>query len=480
MSVRAATLEAVSEVAGADRQLAGDGLVICAITGREIPDTSKMALWSPKFPGPELVKSAAGLFDHVPWDGNEGQRPFLQIGPGVLSFRRVDLSKQERAHERQLHRHQIDLAMLTGQLKAGEVLTEAGLRRIIEEWSRRSRSRMVERVGSLDFTPMMQLMTGVRAADGIPGMVTLTYSGCWLKVAPTGKAVKAHLKQFVKRWERAWGSRPIGLWKLEFQGRSKLCDCETCAGRDDGRAPHVHIYTVPAQGLAGEARREKALADGSTYYRPAVGDGLAFRQWLSTVWADIVAHPNPEERAKHLLAGTSLDFAEGMRSSDPKRLAIYFGKHGSYKSKEYQHRVPAAWKVEGGSPGRFWGYWGLQKAVGSVTLGWDDYQAAVRVTRRWAAAQGTTRLVTVMRVNQRTGAIKYRQVRRRVNRLRQGGGFVMVNDGPAFASAVARAVNIMRPDPPPDRGALVLTRNLPHNVNILFTPMAECPIGKTV
>jgi len=37
-----------------------------------------------------------------------------------------------------------------------------------------------------------------------------------------------------------------------------------------------------------------------------------FRTWLSVTWADIVAHPDPEQRRRHRAAGTGVDYAEGL------------------------------------------------------------------------------------------------------------------------------------------------------------------------
>lgn len=56
---------------------------------------------------------------------------------------------------------------------------------------------------------------------------------------------------------------------------------------------------------------------------PAGGLGQPFRVWLSHAWTDVVAHPDPAERARHLLAGTAVDLLNGLRASDLKRLAIY-------------------------------------------------------------------------------------------------------------------------------------------------------------
>jgi len=50
---------------------------------------------------------------------------------------------------------------------------------------------------------------------------------------------------------------------------------------------------------------------------------------------------DPEERRKHRAAGTGVDYAEGIKLTDPRRMAVYFAKYGTAGGKEYQHRVPA-------------------------------------------------------------------------------------------------------------------------------------------
>ncbi len=56
---------------------------------------------------------------------------------------------------------------------------------------------------------------------------------------------------------------------------------------------------------------------------PVTRSGRKFRDWLSYVWSHIVAHPDPEQRARHLLAGTAIDIVDGLRACGPTRLAIY-------------------------------------------------------------------------------------------------------------------------------------------------------------
>jgi hypothetical protein len=196
---------------------------------------------------------------------------------------------------------------------------------------------------------------------------------------------------------------------------------------------------------------------------PDVGrSGRKFRDWLSHAWADIVGHPDPEQRARHLLAGTAIDILNGLRACDPKRLAIYFTKHSSPNGlgdKEYQHIVPDAWRKPGHGPGRFWGVHGLDRATKIVEIPQDAYLTARRIIRRWSRSQAIYSDITrsfptkvvprtahrvVQRVDSQTGKVRHRRVRRRRLLCNQGGlagGYVLVHDGPAFASQLAAALS---------------------------------------
>jgi ribosomal protein S17 len=68
--------------------------------------------------------------------------------------------------------------------------------------------------------------------------------------------------------------------------------------------------------------------------------------------------------------------------------------------------------------------------------------ATGRVLRRWYHAKGLTKEITVMRVERSTGRIYYRRSRKRKRLLAHNRGFVTVNDGPAFASQLARHLSI--------------------------------------
>lgn len=424
------------------------GLVICPITRRQlrppdvgagqgtIPDLTVPSIWGALFPTKQGVLGAAATLPGSPWQGEEGPVHRLVVSPGVIVLERPDLGKRERALERaeadRAHRV-ADLAVrLNSEAEFGELDAGASGERRIWEWSRKSRARMVRTLADLDYSPML-------GAGQIPAMVTLTYPGDWLSVAPNGATVKKHVDQLRKRWVRAWGTPPIGTWKLEFQRRG---------------APHLHFFLVPPQGRAGAGRRaefeSRKAANPRAQFRQMVGDNELFRPWLSKIWADIVAHPDPVDRVNHELAGTNVSLGDGLKCSDPKRLAIYFSKHGSYSAKEYQNRAPAEWIDSGESIGRFWGYWGLRPLRAGVEITPDDYHKTARVLRKLGARHSfwnpetqktewrkALRKKRVERVEMATGRIRYRTTTVPVRRLAVGAGFVCVNDGPGVARQLA-------------------------------------------
>ena len=301
---------------------------------------------------------------------------------------------------------------------------QCGAGAVITEWSRKSRSSMCRTFAELDYSPLVE-------SGRVPAMVTLTYPGDWEVVAPDGASVKRHMVLWRKRFQREYGEPASYIWKLEFQRRG---------------APHIHLWMAPP------------ISPGRS--------GRAFAQWLSETWAQVVDHPDAEQKARHRLAGTAIDVRNGLKACDPKRLAIYFTKHSSPNldgDKEYQHIVPELWRGPGRGPGRFWGVYGLKKALTAVEVPQDAYIAARRIVRRWSRSQAVygdsgsrfptsvvprtaTRLVT--RIIRGTGVVAHRRVRRRRTLCNQGGlagGYALVNDGPAFASCLAKALRPISP-----------------------------------
>lgn len=373
----------------------------------------------------------------------ERERWYLSISPGTV-----------RVHSRTMApKIKLDLGQ-------DEHMEEGRSGKPITGWSTQSRINMFNVLPSLDYGPMFD-------APGRPAMVTLTLPGeGWEKLVPDLPTLKKMLDRFQLEYSRAWGSRPVAVWKMEFQRRG---------------APHVHLFMVIP---TGHARGRGARRD--------------FPNWLSITWAKIVGAPQGSvARMNHELAGTAVDWREGARFSDPRRIAAYFSKHGAFKDKEYQNHMPEHWRqaiLEGRSGGaRFWGYWQLEKAVETVELRIDapvrrgasrkvfngepvmhhhtpyrqndlsaevtgimsdwpqgteteqprDVVVVMRHLRKLARSRSFVKKVPVDRwqVDAETGVVKVRQrkVNRRSHYLRgQRAGFLVVNDGPAAARDIAR------------------------------------------
>ena len=433
----------------ADGQSSAHGLVICAKSVRaqvDAPGDAEIRAGDAvgfRFPGVELVSPAAGLFERPePWATGAGLRGLqaesgqfhLSISPGVLRLSWTRPIPTEKTLERAAtHGRQVSVAQCEAEIWDALLETESpdqrslrdtdSPRRQITGWSRKSRARMCRALAEYDYTPIID-------GNRIPAMVTLTYPGDWEVVAPSGRAVKEHLRNWYRRFEREWDEKAAFIWKLEFQDRG---------------APHFHLWMAPPL-MAGRS-------------------GARFREWCSAAWVSVVNHPDPLHRSRHEQAGTGVDTLKGLQARDPKRLAIYFTKHSSPNmdgQKEYQHKVPELWQEPGNGPGRFWGSVGLKKATAKVEIALADYITARRILRRWSRHQAIyaevgcrfpsevvprTAKVSVTRVDPQTGRVTFRRVRRRRQLLSQGGlagGFALANNGPEFAFQLARALAVWR------------------------------------
>lgn len=313
-----------------------------------------------------------------------------------------------------------------GGVRSGSSEVADGPAGVIRGWSTRSRARMVSAFAGVDVSPLFA------GSAGWPVMVTLTLPCCWVRVAPTAADFQAAFRRFQMRYVRAWGDFRC-LWKLEFQSRhpEARCSCEYCAGVDDGRAPHLHLFIAEPAGLS-MGRQQ-----------------LPFREWLSLAWADSVAHPDPGQRAAHIRAGTGVDLPSGLRARDPRRLAVYFSKHsGAGGMKEYQHRIPKCWP----KGGRFWGIIGLDRPSLDVLLTEDEFIQVRRILRRWSRSMvfygdSVTTIRPRTRVVSRLRGRRYRRTRVRAQLFiasRLIGGTAVVGDGPAMARVLAQAVQAVR------------------------------------
>jgi len=259
-------------------------------------------------------------------------------------------------------------------------------------WSAKSRTKMLERFASLDYGPF-------NSEGTIIAFLTLTYPSDWEVVAPDFKTSKRHLQSLRKRFEREFQRPFSALWKMEFQRRG---------------APHYHLLcSIPV--------------------------GNDFREWLSRSWAEIVAHPNPTERAKHLLAGTGVDKAKGIAADSPQKISFYFSKHASTNggSKEYQNEPPTRW-IEAGGSGRFWGYWALEVATVAIKMREKDALLISRILRRWQRSKRRVLPHTVWRTCLKTGVIKKRTVRRRQKIYKGAQSFRLFDQTTEFIHAVGK------------------------------------------
>lgn len=337
------------------------------------------------------------------------ERYTLSLAPGVVAMRR-STSVFERDDSPAFDRGGPvlfgleDFESPEGALVVDDV---APVRSVISEWSRASRARFHRRMAELDYTPWQ---------DKRLAMVTLTLPSHWQRVAPTGADFKRLVKALRKRWEKATGLPLFAVWKLEFQGRG---------------APHLHMLCEVPGEIEGE-------------YGPT---------WVGRNWVE-VCDPQGKDRARMLRAHLPshkrpagiVDYSA--RMTDPKRIAVYFGKHAAKTrdGKEYQHIVPEEWQEKDAGPGRFWGYWRLQRAVTEVEVERDVWFRMRRILRHVDRARQADQALK----ERRAARIKGEELRResllrlKVRKTRRytglNGGWTLTPDALMTAYDMARAV----------------------------------------
>jgi len=278
----------------------------------------------------------------------------------------------------------------------------------IKEWSPKSRANMVARFSTLDYFPL------VSNELQRPAMITLTYPDQWELVAPTGQHAKRHLIALKKRYERKFKTPLYALWKTEYQSRG---------------AVHFHLLCAPP-------------------------NTPAFRKWLSETWADIVDHPQVDEKAKHVHFGAHVSYDEKYAGFDSRSISVYFSKHAAPNlgSKEYQNQPPQLWKDEA-SIGRFWGYFGLKPLVWKIPLSYGEAVKISRTLRRFSS-RGRPGQPKPMRTrivygwiykNQstsRTGLLRRRVVKVPVKRFPATLGFITVSNGARMTRDLGRVLEL--------------------------------------
>lgn len=249
-----------------------------------------------------------------------------------------------------------------------------------------------------------------------------------------------------------------GIWKLEFQRRG---------------APHLHVLTTVPVGTALRPRSDSERAHASRCRRDVCDHeshmqaDMPFQEWAAHAWALSVGHPDAGEFARNLAAGTQVLTDLELRYGDARRVAVYFSKHGMLEAKAYQNRPPRQWRdavaAEGEAGARFWGYWVVRPLREVVEIDETLIMHIARHVRKLERARGHARPMTVYRVDQRTGVVRRRKVRRRVKYMSGDRGFLTVNDGAQTAAGIARIIDAQlhardwfsvpdRSQPPPASG----------------------------
>jgi len=338
-------------------------------------------LYTPRFVSPQQLEDAKDQF----------QKMDPSIAKTSLYLYQVELSPGSVRISKKLRHPRTDRK----EIDAHKTKMNYQSREAITSWSKKSRSAMVARICSLDYSQML-------SNPKRPGaMITLTYPKTWEEVAPTAQQAKRHLKLFKQRYKRAFNEELVGLWKQEWQRRG---------------ACHFHIFCVPPI-------------------------NVAFTKWVSETWNDIVGPSDQQENRNHLDYGARVDYNKGLRSKDAKQVSIYFTKHGSanFGDKEYQNRPPELW-IESGSIGRMWGYWGLSPIILKTEISQSDALFVARTLRRWARANSSRRSTLIAKINKRTGEITYRKAMRYPRYFAGTLGFLSVNDGSVMGATLAKAI----------------------------------------
>jgi len=152
----------------------------------------------------------------------ESGRFRITIGPGVVRLGWTSPVRAEKAAERAVNHHRLDVAVEVDRIKAARDMPHRP-GRAITEWSFKSRAAMCRTFAELEYTPLVD-------CGRVPAMVTLTYPGDWKSIAPDGASVKRHIRLWRKRFHREYGEPARYIWKLEFQRRG---------------APHIHLWMPP-------------------------------------------------------------------------------------------------------------------------------------------------------------------------------------------------------------------------------------------
>ena len=205
-------------------------------------------------------------------------------------------------------------------------------RGVIRGWSVSSRRRFQRLVARIDWSLM-----GDRFA-----LVSHTYPRSF-----RGDPRRWHedLRRFRVAFERRWGARPRGIWKLEWQRPRRVGEREGEAG------PHFHMVLAVPVGVPFEV----------------------FGRWCRAAWHELVGGGDGDH-ARH---GTDV------RSADVRSAALYLIRE---MGKTRQTVLPPEWVATGA--GRTWGGYDVAVVEHELPLEWSEYVLLRRALRRLCRSRG--------------------------------------------------------------------------------------------
>lgn len=359
----------------------------------------------------------------------------LSVGPNAIGLRR---SRWEQA--RHVARNGEAFSWYRTGREVGAKLG-SGVRSPTSGWHPRSRSRMAQRVGMTDLSPLWSNPTRCLV------LVTLTWPGndadgnpTWPQYAPGPGAVQVSLQKFRRVLDQTFG-RAEAVWKLEFQQRGaphvhlllslprefvrvEVFDDARGRVRTEWIPSDVLVRKIPGTEEVEHLQPEDVCGTRGCHYFPSfpplgelnggevpsvlfafkdlagtrgvryfVGSPVSRRDWLSEVWHSILCrYPEscgtPDARLEcrtHRVAGTAVDWKATTKLVGPVAAAIYFTAHSlPGQRKAYQHRIPDEWRGPDGefhASFRFWGVWGLDKLTAESGISEDQAIQVRRVLR---------------------------------------------------------------------------------------------------
>ena len=159
---------------------------------------------------------------------------------------------------------------------------------------------------------------------------------------------------------------------------------------------------------------------------------VGFPVWLSETWADVVAHPDPNERSKHRKAGPASTTPEPLGQLTPAASG-HISRSTPLSPQRSTSITFHSCGVSRNRTGPFLGSWNMERISLEVPVDAATAVIVARTARRWSVARDRTRANWAVSQGR-----PYRRRRRPL--MASGAGYVLVGNGSTFAESLARVV----------------------------------------